>query len=64
MALPTKAMTILALRQLEKRKKKKAPRIVYGSTKKSAWTKPIHNKDDSDEDANKSEGESEDEINQ
>ena len=51
------------------RKKKKAPRIVYGSTKKSAWTKPIHNKEDSDEDANKSdedantsEGKSDDEI--
>ena len=44
------------------RKKKKAPRIVYGSNKKSAWTKPIHNKDDSDEDANKSEEESDDEI--
>jgi len=31
------------------RKKKSSPRIVYGDNRKSAWTKPIHKINDSDE---------------
>ena len=44
------------------RRKTKAPRIVYGNNKKSAWAKPIHKKEDSDEDDNKSEEESDGKI--